>query len=217
MHLISEDVIYTDVMKSFGVDADVDEIELTAKVHEKIFPERKEEIARFKECINTMEQQLNDVLYRRFKICCFSTDYKNRLMWSHYADSHRGFCVEYDFTNYLEDKLCPMPVCYSNIRLKLPWEVILKQSQDRETIIHFVKVLLMKDEVWSYENEWRLVRFEELGDGNMPAPPIKCIYIGACCSEEDTKGLVEIAKELSVPVKKMVVDRGEYGLHPIEI
>lgn len=29
---------------------------------------------------------------RKQLICCFSTDYRHTLLWSHYADSHQGCC-----------------------------------------------------------------------------------------------------------------------------
>lgn len=44
-------------------------------------------------------------------------------------------------------------------------------------------------------------------------PPVSCIYIGALCNEENKAKLIEIAKDLDVPIKQMVVDRGEYKLH----
>lgn len=30
-------------------------------------------------------------------VSCFSEDYRSILMWSHYAEDHTGFCVQYDF------------------------------------------------------------------------------------------------------------------------
>jgi hypothetical protein len=39
------------------------------------------------------------------KISCFSQEIDNLLMWAHYADGFRGFCIEYDETQILlEDK-----------------------------------------------------------------------------------------------------------------
>lgn len=30
-------------------------------------------------------------------LACFSETYKSILMWSHYANNYKGFCVEYNF------------------------------------------------------------------------------------------------------------------------
>ena len=77
--------------------------------------------------------------------------------------------------------------------------------------------LLTKDEVWSYENEWRVIALCASGIENIKMPPISCIYIGAICDAKNKALLMEIGKELNVPVKQMVVDRGEYTLHAKEI
>jgi hypothetical protein len=47
-------------------------------------------------------------------VCCFTTDNRNPLMWSHYADGHKGFCLEFDTQKckLLSEKL--FPVTYSD-------------------------------------------------------------------------------------------------------
>ena len=38
---------------------------------------------------------------------CFSADYKNSAMWGHYADSHKGVCIEFEFKAQRDkEKLC---------------------------------------------------------------------------------------------------------------
>ena len=34
-------------------------------------------------------------------VACFTTELNNILMWSHYADGHKGFCLEFD-TNFFK-------------------------------------------------------------------------------------------------------------------
>lgn len=36
-------------------------------------------------------------LMRHYMVACFSETNTSALMWGHYAQSHRGFCLEYDF------------------------------------------------------------------------------------------------------------------------
>lgn len=36
-------------------------------------------------------------IQRNLNICCFSERINSVIMWSRYANNHRGFCVEYDF------------------------------------------------------------------------------------------------------------------------
>lgn len=219
MHLVQNEGTYSDYIKGFGVDIDADEIELTEKAYEKIHPDSKESIKQVRGLFSTLEQKLNDSLYNLFKVCCLCTSNKNKLMWSHYADSHKGICIEYDFSEIPTDNVQPMPVFYTNTRPKFPWRVAIKPSPEsqKEATVHFMKALLTKDQTWNYENEWRIIIQANLGIDDIPAPPIKCIYLGTLCSEQNKELIKNAASKLNIQVKQMKVDRGEYELHAAEI
>jgi len=45
---------------------------------------------------DNFKSELREVAYNTLEkkgICCFSEDKYNVLMWSHYSDKHRGFCL----------------------------------------------------------------------------------------------------------------------------
>lgn len=88
---------------------------------------------------------LNDIWSGKYKklICCFSTDYRHTLLWSHYADSHQGCCLEVKVTS----KLAPCEVHYSQ---KIP-------KTDKCDI---TKILTHKSDYWKYENEIRFFKDE---------------------------------------------------------
>lgn len=219
MQLLQEDSTYIDYVKGFGINADADEIDRTEMVCEKLQPENKERLVKQQDAFKIIEQGLNEELYNLFKVCCLSTSNKNRLMWSHYADSHKGICIEYDFSECSKNGNQPFPVYYSNARPKFPWKAAIEQTPEmqREATVHFMKALLTKDEAWSYEREWRILILANSGIDNISAPPIKCIYIGALCSQGNAEKVISAAKEMGIPVKKMTVDRGEYELHASDI
>lgn len=53
----------------------------------------------------------------KLTISCFSVSgWNNQLMWSHYANSYAGICVEYDFTKINNFIGFIYPVAYSAIR-----------------------------------------------------------------------------------------------------
>lgn len=104
----------------------------------------------------------------------FSEDPYNVLMWSHYADEQRGFCIEYDLQmmtedNYLLEHL--FPVVYSKKRqVKMDIAEIAKElKQLKRNIEDYCErddggylddckaLFLTKGESWSYEKEWRIV------------------------------------------------------------
>ncbi|MCM1027043.1 MAG: DUF2971 domain-containing protein [Roseburia sp.] len=218
VQLVQSRGAHSDCMKNFGMDIDTDEINLTEKVYEKIYPENKEATKQMKKFFDTLEKELNELFYMHFKVCCLCTSNKNKLMWSHYADSHKGICIEYDFSRLVAE-MQPMPVIYTNARLQFPWEVAVKATQENqsEAITHFMKALLTKDQIWSYENEWRLIVQADSGKDDITAPPIKCIYLGALCSDENKSQIKAVADKLSIPVRQMEVDRGKYELHAANV
>lgn len=213
--LIEGKLTISEYLKSLGAQADADETDQLMQASEKIQPENKNAIEQLKKSIYALECQVKTSLESRLKICCLTTDYTNKLMWSHYADSHKGICVEYDFSDSAVNKSQPLPVYYSHERPQYAWK--LSQESKSKGSVCLMKALLTKEEEWSYENEWRMFISAETEPDNVPAPPIKCIYIGASCTKENTEKIVDTAKTLKIPVKRMTIDRGKYELHAVEI
>ncbi|MDD3772392.1 MAG: DUF2971 domain-containing protein, partial [Weeksellaceae bacterium] len=57
----------------------------------------------FLNSINTIAEKADDLIInstKEFGICCFSKTNNNIHMWSHYADSHKGICIEYDSSEF---------------------------------------------------------------------------------------------------------------------
>lgn len=108
--------------------------------------------------LDDMGRQMTEKMNSLFLIGCLATDPKNRLMWSHYADSHRGFCIEYDF-NSLKDEVLPLPIVYSENRPLIPWKAAIDRAPEsfKEATADLTLGLLTKDQSWEYENEWRVL------------------------------------------------------------
>ena len=136
------------------------------------------------------------------------------MMWSHYADGHKGFCIEYDFSKMTDLSLLPFPVVYTDKRIKMPWKAAIHPSKEEtiETAKTMMTALLTKDAEWSYEQEWRIL-VQQDNDPNVKMPKPSCVYVGSMCNEENRQRLCSIANSLSIPIKQMKIDRGEYALH----
>ena len=208
----------TDFLKANGIKSDVDQISMAKMWAEGLNdPKLSKSAEQIDVFLKNLEEQIQEKLNETFYVGCLAADYKNRLMWSHYADEHRGFCIEFDFSRVSDDCL-PMPVIYSDERVKIPWAPTNDPSKEQIQFIteSFMKALLTKDSVWKYEHEWRmLIRAGQDRFVNMP--PVSCVYIGALCSEENKQKLITIAEDRGIPLKQMVLDRGEYELHAVTI
>lgn len=89
-----------------------------------------------------------------FGICCFSQNPRSHLMWAHYARSHHGICLQFDYS------LCPgvlalaQRVIYRDELPQLTWPEDQRRS---------VEPLLTKSLDWRYEAERRYISKELKG------------------------------------------------------
>ena len=165
---------------------------------------------------------LLSIIGKRFStVACFSEDVQSILMWSHYADSHRGFALEYDFRPTLLRPLPHIglyPVIYSEDRFDaspfLLWGLftILGIKTNNPDGIASIKAALYKSKMWEYEKEWRMI---DPGphDIQNPAPteieyrPV-AIYYGQNISPKDKARLHKIALEKGIKEYEMFIDSG---------
>lgn len=98
-----------------------------------------------------------DGLKTKTGIACFSESDDSILMWSHYANNHRGMCVEYDLMRINEQLgFSPVPVVYGGERV---WfGTIAPDKYEAESQRVLIESLTSKSQEWDYEREWRIIR-----------------------------------------------------------
>lgn len=126
-------------------------------------------------------------------VCCFSRNKDNILMWSHYADNHKGFCIGIDEKIYSDENLLS-DVCYENIDPNIRQEII-NSHVPGEINKKYEKLITHKHEDWKYEEEVRMIL--EMKDPNLSGKTvrlsenqIKEIYFG-CRMPYKNKQLIE--------------------------
>ena len=120
------------------------------------------------------------------KVCCFSRNPDNYLLWSHYANGHRGFCVGFDFesiTNTI-DKIETIEYKNQIIFLKdvtyHPITPLVDVNNQREFSQKIsIDVLSNKYHFWKYELEVRLIK-QTIGNDYFyfPVETMKCVFSG---------------------------------------
>ena len=107
----------------------------------------------WKQKINEFEQKLNNLFDRYLYYCV--TDIKNsNLMWSHYANSHNGFCIEWDANQIKAEKVFYEPdiASFQLIEfIKMHSGLISKDDISNK----IWRALRIKLEEWEYESEFR--------------------------------------------------------------
>lgn len=105
---------------------------------------------------NRMIDRLSDnvnLMIDNYYFYCLSSKNNSNLMWSHYANSHKGFCIEFKARYFDADK-----VVYENeipqIRVS---DLIIQQFQPNSENLGITiwKALRTKLKEWEYEDEYR--------------------------------------------------------------
>ena len=173
-------------------------------------------------------------------ISCFSKRNNSILMWSHYANSHKGVCIEYerpdliDFRNVTYQQERPYIKMYKAVSHAVALDILGKKETDDEIAMHLKETLdpfFVKSPDWSYEEEVRcLYSKTKLNDSieydgkryilNIGYPT--AIYIGCKTSGDELDHLYRLAENRGIPIYFMkksedtfdvVVDR-EYKYKP---
>ncbi len=182
------------------------------KTYNKLFPAqaKNEEIRkilndpqRSKHVIDQISEAIVDVVRKsKYRIYCLSPNPENLLMWSHYANSHTGICIEYDLKK-------SMLFTALKCRYKTNYPSLKTYSESTRDLL---SPLLIKSDVWSYEKEYRLILSSEIDEPllsghhfdpngllTLPKGAISSIIVGCDGPYEKIKKLVlKYAPEIKV-------------------
>lgn len=93
---------------------------------------------------------------QKIGVLCLSATPCEILMWSHYAENHKGFCVEYDFSDGTQLRQLAHPVRYTET---IPALSLANLPGDAKN--SFLDVCIFtKAKQWEYEQEWRVIMHE---------------------------------------------------------
>lgn len=109
---------------------------------ENMTPEKLHELVR--QSIADEMQQLG--------VFCMAENHTNVLMWSHYANNHRGIALRFETARQAEGGLHPLvKVQYQKGRPQM------RRFFEDAPLIESVMALCTKADFWAYEQEWRLI------------------------------------------------------------
>jgi Protein of unknown function (DUF2971) len=173
--------------------------------------------ARQRAAMDTFNAQIQAQM-NHARVFCVSERHDNVVMWSHYADEHRGVVFKLRCVDEIDNLLlAARKVDYTNAFLAFPGaEEFIKHLTGEEPIdlaslawnIPYTKHL-----DWSYEKEWRVhmpLLGEPEGDGHSlyreDQRIFEALYLGCRVAETD---LVRIAEHAEQYLPDMEIYRGE--------
>lgn len=123
-------------------------------------------------------------------ICSLSKKHNNILMWSHYADNHKGIVVGLDLKSDLDFFLYPVNVSYQDNYTELNY------FKDPEESIN--ATIRTKSSLWAYEEEIRIYKSAS-GLHKINKDAIKEIYFGINTAQQNIDEIRKLCEDQQIP------------------
>lgn len=172
-------------------------------------------------------KSFNDFLSKLTVSCFSSSGWDNQLMWAHYANSYAGICIEYDFKAIKEFNGLIYPIKYSALRPTISMKNLGLKRYDSATnsieqsdvnIDKILSHILVKNDCWKYEKEWRIINIGEPYTSRfVKMPLIKSITIGPRIEPTTKLLLLDICKEKGISCYDLLVDTQKFTIDRVEI
>lgn len=136
-------------------------------------------------------------------ICCLSKSKSHSLLWAHYADGHKGCCIEVEVTSPIE----PSEVIYVD---NMP---LLENAHRGEDAVK--RILSYKSSIWNYEQEVRF--FKEIKEAKQTRPYLKVkihtVYLGVKMDAKQKRFITKLVNNINpnIAVVEMVNNDIYYG------
>jgi len=178
---------------------------------------------KFNENIETLKDEMlqyyEKIVLRRFGVFCLSGKNNDLLMWGHYADSHKGFCLEFlrEKDHYFrESKEVDYPD--DNHYPEYNWP---KNSDEMMDISE--KIILTKARHWVYEEEWRVINSPNKMTDNYRGhersyaeESLTAVIFGISMPKENRKLIRKITSNKNIKYKEAIASNNEFKIEIID-
>jgi Protein of unknown function (DUF2971) len=137
-----------------------------------------------------------EVINRKVGIFCMSARPDDLLMWSHYGDGHRGVCLEFATS---DERLFGCTIEHVRYRKQYP----VFNAYEGAGLEFVRRYLTTKSDVWSYEEEWRILHQDHHGPQEFPGNELSGVILGAKISPRDRTTVLNILKKRSLAARSM--------------
>lgn len=138
------------------------------------------------------------------RVASFSEVWDSIPMWSYYANSHKGVCIQYDFSSLNKEDIDNKNILQS---LRKVWYSDNRPIDAKASYSPFVKGI-----DWAHEREWRL--FRDFGTEFVSLPCISEIYLGIKFDLEQAELLLDVVSKFNknINIYFMVPTKDKYRL-----
>ena len=171
--------------------------------------------------IDQFTSDMDSAIQTKYRVYCLTTHPDSTLMWSHYADSCKGICLEFSVNNNLFCGVFKIEYCE-----KYPLFRIRTDDEDEN-----IRTLLTKSKDWEYEDEFRVMatekpyRYDDVptttnGFLALPKGALQSVIIGAQMPLEDQELVQSLVKKsgwnVELKVASLVPDRYAFEIRHLD-
>jgi len=189
-------------------------VDFNESAHAQHMDQMRNNPSLLKDHLRKVADEREKVIQQRYTVYCLVPRANSALMWAHYANKHRGVCLEFSHVEVFRDIL---KVIYCE---KYPSFEPFGRGIDK-----ILPPLLTKSADWEYEEEYRIIA-EEKGNPDktfvtennyfsLPPRMLKSIILGALISSSDEAEIREmVAQRIGRPLvlKRAVRVPNRYSL-----
>lgn len=195
------------------LDCQVDVIASIERAIEKSDGQCKENLKRL--LISDEFLQSITKLVSEIGICSFSRQLLRPMMWSHYADEHKGLSLYYELPEsliaYENNKIIGVsPVTYHDnaVSDSLADKAIDFAGTETWRVLEAIvtPIFSSKGEDWAVEDEWRIIRSEP-GQLNIDRSFLKQICFGMATPERDKELIINIVERCDYDIQLCEIQR----------
>ena len=171
---------------------------------EGVWPGDQEAFEQYRDSVRNLLQEMG--------VCSLSAIPNHLLMWSHYANHHQGFCVEFDCSEGTQLRNLAYQVRYEDAVPSLS-AADLAGPNKQEALD---SLWLTKAKCWAYEEEWRVMMTE--GNKSFQAPSrVLSVIFGARMPDTDKVMIARALRhETTIDFKEAILKDGQFQVEIID-
>ena len=162
------------------------------------------------------QNNLFNVRKNSIGIYSLSKTFNDELLWAHYSDCHKGFCIEYDSEKLLNINSSFKTYSFPFIYSKKPPEYAVKDINKTKSIDVIQKLAGFKSVKWKYEQEFRIVT-DYYGNHPYEYDSVKSIYFGLKMLDSEKETMMKILKGRRIQFYQIIQKSNSYEFDRIKL
>ncbi|WP_422006105.1 DUF2971 domain-containing protein [Roseivirga pacifica] len=160
-----------------------------SEIHAKAYLNQQNSMVTDPEHIKKMSLHRQESFSNTFGVLSLTTKRNNFLMWSHYANSHNGYCIGYN-SELLFNQINTVRFSRVEYDDELP-----KFKLEEDYHLRMLKYAFWKSSVWSYEEEYRMINDKPRTTLKLDPVVIQEIILGNKLSQSVKFSIIDLVKD----------------------